>query len=62
MDKQQKEKRKSELTQQLDERIVFLQSQIDSKTREFNTEVQKLQEEIEVLTMQSSALNTFKIK
>lgn len=62
MDKQQKEQKKSELTNQLESRIVFLQQQIAKITKEKDEEIKKLQDEIDVLEMQSAALSSFKIK
>jgi len=62
MDKQQKEQKKSELTNQLESRIVFLQQQIAKITIEKDEEIKKLQDEIDVLEMQSAALSSFKIK
>ncbi len=62
MDKQTKEKKKSELVSQLEARIAFLQTQIDNLTKERDAEINKIKEEMETLVLQSDALINFKIK
>lgn len=62
MNKEQKEEKKKKLTSELESRIAFLQSQIDNITKEKDTEIKKIMEEMEVLILQSDALTNFKIK
>lgn len=62
MDKQEKTQKRDKLTSDFDNRINFLTQQINNLTIEFNAEVKKRQDEIDLLTLQSEALKTFKIK
>lgn len=62
MNKQEKEQKKSELTRGLEARIAALQTQITNLTTEYNAEIKKRQDEMEILVLQSDALINFKIK
>ena len=62
MDKQQKEKKRDELTGEMTSRVNMLLTQIDNLTIEFNAEVKKRMDEVDTLTLQSEALTSLKIK
>jgi len=61
MDKDKKEQIKTKLVSESDARIEFLNSQIQQLTNEYNVRIQSLQDEIDTLTIKSSALKAYKI-
>jgi hypothetical protein len=61
MDINQQQINKDKLTNDMGSRISFLQQQIDNLTGEYTLNVKKLQDEIDILTLQSLALTNFDV-
>lgn len=62
MDTNQKKEKRDKLTNDLDIRINFLNQQKNNLTTQHDAEVKKLQDEIDLLQLQSDALTNYKIK